>query len=87
MQVNFFEQGEFEQPPHLIGTVTLDEDGEVVIPDTLAAFLSETKVGVPGGRQVTPADGERYLEGLLCSFRGTPGLGRTRWAQTRRPGE
>jgi hypothetical protein len=37
----------------------------------LAAFLSETKVGAPGGRQVTPADGERYLEGLLCSFRGS----------------
>jgi hypothetical protein len=34
-------------------------------------FLSETKVGGPGGRQVTPADGERYLEGLVLSFRGT----------------
>jgi hypothetical protein len=71
MRVNFFEQGEFEQPPALMGTVTLDELGKVVIPDTLAAFLSETKVGAPGGRQVTPADGERYLEGLVLSFRGT----------------
>jgi hypothetical protein len=71
MRVNFFSQGEFEQPPRLIGTVTLDEDGKVVIPDSLAAFLSETKVGAPGGRQVTPADGERYLEGLVCSFRGS----------------
>jgi hypothetical protein len=71
MRVNFFEQREFAQPPDLIGTVTLDEDGKVVIPDSLAAFLSETKVGVPGGRQVTPSDGERYLEGLVCSFRGS----------------
>jgi hypothetical protein len=71
MRVNFFEQREFEQPPDLIGTVTLDEDGKVVIPDSLAAFLSETKVGVPGGRQVTPADGERYLEGLVVTFRGS----------------
>jgi hypothetical protein len=71
MRVNFFNQGKFEQPPDLIGTVTLDEDGKVVIPDSLATFLSETKVGAPGGRQVTPADGERYLEGLVLSFRGT----------------
>jgi hypothetical protein len=71
MRVNFFEQGEFEQPPDLIGTVTLDEDGKVVIPDSLAAFLSEAKVGVQDGHQVTPADGERYLEGLVVTFRGT----------------
>jgi len=71
MQVHFFSQHEFNQPPHLIGTVRLDEDGKVIIPDSLAAFLSETKVGAPGGHQVTPADGERYLEGLVLSFRGT----------------
>jgi hypothetical protein len=55
MRVNFFGQGEFELPPHLIGTVTLDEDGKIVIPDSLAAFLSETKVGIEGDRQVTTA--------------------------------
>jgi len=71
MRVNFFEQGEFDQPPYLIGTVTLDGDGKVVIPDSLAAFLSETKVGVSGGRPGAPADGERYLEGLVVTFRGS----------------
>ena len=71
MQVNFFSQRESDQPPHLVGAVTLDEDGKVVIPGSLATFLVETRVRVPGGTLVTPVDGERYLQGLVFSFRGT----------------
>jgi hypothetical protein len=51
--------------------VALDEHGEIVIPDPLAEFMSETKVDGPGSREVTSVDGERYLEGLVLSFRGT----------------
>ena len=71
MQVNFFSQRESDQPPHLVGTVALAEDGEVVIPGRLAAFLAETRVRVPGGALVTRVDGERYLQGLVFSFRGS----------------
>jgi hypothetical protein len=72
MQADFYHFNDWDKGAEFIGSVTLDPtDGQVIVPESLVQFLTETKVGLPGRGVVTPDKGADYVRACAVTFHGS----------------